>query len=279
MFSGRFATVNGIGNVISWQVTEAVDEDQIRNSATHGGTSRIFCGRDFTGTIVAHGGIPPVMPGESFSFVGYTSPTTGVYGTNGLRYSGTAMCTQLVVTWDFNTNKAVQYTLTFGGMGALSSADGAAILDATDTVKQCSRGCVFEYGAGPTELLPNRVSATLTITSAVTVRSDASTNGWKTREAGPLDWTLAVVTNGHSKFFDPGDYLEDLKIAVNETPDSFWFNDAIVGQCTDITLTADGSSIDTQTVNIHMSACDDAGVLGFIREPGETVTNFWPLEA
>jgi len=279
MFSGRFAAVNGVGNVMKWQLTEAVDEDVIRNSATRGGTSRLFCGRDSTGSIECDGGIPFVMPGEVFSFVGYTSPTTGVYGTAGMRYSVSAMCTQLTVVWDYTANKAVRYTVQFGGMGALTVGSGAAVLDSTTVMKQCSRSCVMVYGSA-VDLCPNRTTVTLTMTSAVTVRSDASTAGWKVREAGPLDWNLAIVTHGHDKFsLAPGSYIEDLKLAVNEVPDSFWFNDAIVGQTTDITLTADGSAIDTQTVNLHMSANDSSGAIGFIRRPGELSADFWPIAA
>ena len=276
MFSGRFATVNGVGNVVKWSITESVDEDQIRDSSTRGGTSRLFCGRDSTGSIECTGGIPFVLPGETFTFVGYTSPTTGVYGTAGMRYTVSAMCTQMTVVWDYQANKAVRYTIQFGGMGALVVASGAAVLDATAVSKQCTRDCVMVYGSA-TALCANRTTVTLTMTSEVTVRSDASTSGWKVREAGPIDWNLAVVTNGHDKLFVPGTYLEDLKLAVNATPDSFWFNDAIIGQTTDITLTADGSAIDTQTVNIHMSANDTAGVTGFIRRPGELVANYWPI--
>ena len=276
MYSGRFAAVNGVGNVAKWQITETVEEDIVRNSATRGGTSRIFCGRDSTGSVECDGGLPFVLPGETFTFVGYTSPTSGVYGTAGMRYTVSAMCTQITVVWDYGTNKAVRHTIQFGGMGALVVASGAAVLDSTNVKAICSRGCAMVYGAA-IDFCPTRTSVTLTMTSAVTVRGDASTSGWKTREAGPLDWNLAVTYNGHDKLFAPGTLWEDLKLAINSTPDSFWFNDAIVGQSTDITLTADGTAIDTQTLNIHMSSADAAGVVGFIRRPGELVANYWPI--
>lgn len=275
MYSGRFATVNGIGNVVKWQLTENVEEDKINSSATRGGTDRIFGDTDVTGSIECFGGIPSVMPGETFTFVGYTSPTTGVYSTAGMKYTVSAMCSGITVTWDYSANKAVRYTMQFGGMGALVVASGAAVVDATAIVKVKSRLCPMVYGAA-VPLLANRTIVTLNITSALTIRSDASTGGAKVRETGPIDWNLAVQTTGHDQYFTPGTYLASLKLSVNATPDSFWFDDAIVGQVTDVTLTADGTAIDTQTVNIHMAASGADGIVGFIRKPAELVANYWP---
>ena len=278
MFSGRFATVNGIGNVNTWSLSESVEEDKIINSATHGGTDRIFGDKDVTGSITCHGALPPVMPGDLFVFKGYTSPTTGVFGSTGIVYTLDAVCTSIAITWDYSANKAVKYTMQFAAMGLMTVAVGPASVDNTTVKKIKSRDCKMVYGTTPTELLIYRTTATLTLTNAVTTRSDASTLGWKVRELGPLDWTLAVVTNGHDKYLAPGQYLKDLKIGIAPLPstDAYWFSDAIVGQSTDITLTADGTAIDTQTVNIHMAASTDTGILGFIRKPGELVANWWP---
>ena len=275
MLSGRFSAVNGIGNVGKWSVKEAVAEDKIVNTATRNGTDRLPGTRDVTGSYEAYGGLPAVLPGETFQFIGYTSPTSNVFGTAGMRYTVDAIVTQVVVTWDFAANKAVKHTVQFGGVGALVVASGAAIIDATAVIKTLSSLCAFVQGSA-VPFLTARTTATLTLTNGVSSFANASTSNQTFREAGTLDWTLAIPVHGHAVPFTPGTALTDLKLGINAT-DNWWFKNALVMDTTDITCSPGSDSIETQTVNVGMLASDfTTGVVGFIRKPGQLVANYWP---
>lgn len=275
LYNGRLAALDGIGQVASWQITETAEEHKAINSATKGGTDRVFGDKDTTGSITCIGTVPPLLPGEVFDFEGYISSTDGTVGGDGMIFAVEAMCTQLVVVWDYSTNAIVQYTMQFGGMGEFTIASGTVIVDASTNCKVKSRTCTMVYGSGPTELCPTRTTVTLTMTNAVTVRSDASTGGWKTRESGTLDWQLAVVVNGGLSGFTVGQYIENLKLKVNGT-DYFWFEDAQFGQVTDVTVNPGTETLVTSTVNLHMAAAGADCAIGFIRTPGDAVNNFWP---
>jgi hypothetical protein len=275
MFSGRFAAINGIGNVVTWNVKETNSEDKIVNSATKAGTDRVLGTKDCTGSYEAHGGAPAVFPGETFNFIGYTSPTSGVAGTAGTRYTVDAIVTQVVIQWDFSKNTAVKHTVQFGGTGALSIGEGAAIVDATSVKKVLSNVCAFVSGAN-VPFITTRTAATLTITNSASAFANAGTGGSMTRERGTLDWTLAIPAHGHTRLAVPGTHLQNLKLGVNAT-DSWWFSDALVGDTTDITCKPGTDQVDTQTVNVAMLASHPTtGIVGFIRKPGETVANIWP---
>jgi hypothetical protein len=275
MYSGRFAAINGIGNVASWNVKETNAEDKIVNSATKAGTDRILGTKDCTGSYEAHGGAPAVFPGDTFQFIGYTSPTSDVAGTVGMRYTVDAIVTQVVVQWDFAKNTIVKHTVQFGGKGLLGIASGAAIVDSTSVKKAKSSDCAFVSGAA-VPFLTTRTTATLTISNSASAYANAATSGSMTRERGTLDWTLAIPAHGHTQLATPGTHLQNLKLGVNAT-ESWWFSDALVGDTTDITCKPGTDQVDTQTVNVAMLASHPTtGVVGFIRKPGETVANVWP---
>ena len=275
LYNGRLSAIDGIGQVGSWQITETTEEDKSINSATKGGTDRTFGTKDTTGSISCEGTLPPMLPGEIFTFSGYISSTDGTVGGDGMIFEVESMCTQLQVVWDYDANKIVRYTAQFGGMGAFTITSGTAIVDASTNCKVKASTCTMVYGSGPTPLAPTRTTVTLTMTNAVTVRSDASTAGWKTRESGTLDWNLAVVVNGGNPAHAIGDYIENLKLKVNGT-DYFWFEDAIFGQVTDVTVAPGTETIVTHTLNLHMAAAGADCAVGFIRIPGDAVNNFWP---
>lgn len=276
MLSGKFATINGIGNVALWSLTETTEVEKIINSATRLGTDRNIGNRDVTGSYTAHGGLPAVFPGDTFNFIGYTSPTNNTKGGAGIRYTVDVLCTQVQIVWDFAAGKVVRHTVQFGNTAPMTIGSGAAILDVTSIKKVNSKSCPFTYGAG-TAFLPARTQATLTLTNSGATRSAADTSNYTTREAGVLDWTLAVQVHTQAQEFAPGTYISDLKLGINSTPDSWWFKDAIVESATNITLNTEGTGIETQTINLGMAASNNAGTVGFIRKPGDLVANWWPL--
>ncbi len=275
MYSGIYSAINGVGNVGEWSLKETVPVETIVNSATRGGTDRRTGIKDVSGSVTVQGK-PPYMPGESFTFVGYTSPTSGVYNTAGMRYSCNVIVTGITVNWDFAENKVVNSQLQIAGSGALTAASGAAVVDATNVSKVQSKACLFQYGAGPTELIANRQTATLNMSNAATAYSHAGSGAYKLREAGTLDWTLAIVTAQDTVPIAVDTVLDNLRLYVSAT-EYFEFGKALVLESTDIKVKPGTSEIITQTVNIGMLASDPTtGALSFIKKPGVTASNWWP---
>src|SRR5689334_13065677 len=98
--SGRFAVVNGQPSLRNWTITENRPAAKAVNSATRQGTSRRKGPASWSGSFGQYGHTPLVMPGEQFSFAGYTSPSNDVSG-SGQVYSGLARVSSVVITWNW----------------------------------------------------------------------------------------------------------------------------------------------------------------------------------
>jgi hypothetical protein len=168
-------------------------------SGTRFGTQRIPGFLDYTGTFEGFGARPPLFVGDSFTFIGYTAPTTGVPCTPGCAYVVPAMVNTLSITWNFTAeNRTVFWTIGFASNGTPSVI--AAFDDPCDDEvfcdpNNCSLVPIMKNPCAADAVIEwcNIVSVTLNFVNNAISYSNSSTLCELRREVGTLDFTLDIV--------------------------------------------------------------------------------------
>ena len=191
--SGEHGMVNGVTCLMQWNVARNRPPVVINNSKLRGGKGRRGGIGSWNGGWSADGGVPLVMPGELFSFVGYTAPADGDEGSDGIRYTGQAVCSQVVLNWDWSTDAIVSHTVQFQGHLGLTDASGAALIDGSTDTPSNSNVCAVQYGTGPTTIT-HMTTASITMSCAVTTFVNSST-GTETgaKASKDIDWVGTIV--------------------------------------------------------------------------------------
>lgn len=287
LHSGKFGVVNGASTVRNWSITDSESLQAYVASNTLFGTGRRRGVQEWSGSYSFYGHTPPVMPGDLFSFLGYTAPNDDVSGT-GMRYSGQAMCENVNVNWSWQDGAIINGDVNFQGHLGLTSEDGAEITDETVPVVPLIALGKIEYskddGSTWTEWT-NLLSASLTLSCSVqayvnssTVVSSALTTG---RKSGPFDWTLAVTEQDVRR-----DHLskgESIVLRLWVDTSQYWeLMWGKVGEFTGLTVDRESGAIMQQTVNISMDGFDPdestyANSYGHVLKPDGT--EWWPGSA
>jgi hypothetical protein len=194
---------------------------------------------DWSGSVVGSGPIPPVKPGESFTFSGSED------GTNG--WTGPAKCKEVQININQESGEDISHTITFEGDGLLVPGAVAAAEDSAVDKPYPSVGLIVKLAAAETagedtEIADIR-SASLTISSVLSAYASSSTSGAKKRVVGPWDASVSV-----SLFVnDPADLpvkglMYAIKLYVNAT--QYWLIE--YGLC----QTISGVEVDKETGNL-----------------------------
>lgn len=276
--SGRRSAVNGISTVRNWSVNDQHTPAQGVASNTAYGTLRRKGVHDWTGSFDRFGVVPEVMPGESFSFIGYTAPDDDISGV-GMRYSGTACVSQIALNMNWAGGEMISIQHDFAGHLALTGTPGAAeITDSTDPEVYPIGGCKLEYSSDGstwhewTDLL----QAVWTLSNQLQqyVNSSTYVGGylWTGRKPGPIDWQLAVTEqNGDRSRFNKGDDIW-VRLHLDTSGTNYWqLKVGQVGDFTGIVADRETGKILQQTVNVRMNSNLLAdGSLGHILKPDGT---------
>lgn len=193
------AVLTRYSRVKNWTLNQTANPESRVYSGTRYGTQRIPGFIDTTGSFEGFGGIPPLFVGDSFTFFGYTAPTSGVPCTPGCAYHCSAIVDSLSITWNWTAeNRGVNWSASFAANSAVTTL--ASFDDPCDDAVYCDPNpCDLELilknpcSADAVVEWCNLVSATLTFTSALDRFSNSSTACQILSLAGNLDWTLEVV--------------------------------------------------------------------------------------
>lgn len=283
--SGKFGVVNGISTVRNWAINDTMAAQQYVASNTLFGNGRVNGLEEWNGSYDCYGALPPVMPGEALSFIGYTGPTNGSTG-NGLRYGGSALVESVQITWNWSAAEIINAVTNFKGHLALTPADGAEIYDVTIPTVPSPIGTRIDYsvdGNTWTELT-DLSQAQLTFNCALQEYANSSTaiggRLWKGQLSGPLDWTLAITQQSVDRAaIAKGDSLQfRLYTSTTEYYELKWGK---VTEFSGITVDRQTGAIIQQTINVGMNGFDvDAGSYaastGHVLLPGGA--QWWPGE-
>lgn len=285
--SGKFGVVNSQSTVRNWSINDAqtLAKGVASNSAF--GPFRRRGVEEWSGGFTMYGKQPTIMPGDSFTFQGYSAPDNDAYGA-GIEYSGTAIVKQLVINWNFTGGEMINMAIDFDGHLNLANqgVSGAVYLDSsTPVIPPIVLGSLSYSTDGSSFTVWSDVSqATLTITNEVQEYVNSSTivndtnaipHLWKGRKSGNMDCTLSVVEHNLNRTrFNKGDDLR-VKLFVDAT--TFWdIKWAQVKDFTGIQVDRETAKILQQTVNMEFNGVTTAdSSLGYIKKPD--TTTYWPV--
>lgn len=276
--SGKFGVIDGESTVRNWSINDNQQLQAYVASNTLFGTGRKPGLESWAGSFQFYGYVPLLaFPGALFSFLGYTAPDNDVSG-NGMRYSGSAMASQLQVNWNWGAGEIINGQVDFAGHLALTAATGAQVTDPTFPFAPPVTVTKIEYAVGPDydtwEEFTCTQTAQWTLTAALQAYSNSCTvvDGrlWQGQKAGPIDWTFTLSQQDNVRPVAKGTRVA-LRLWVDETNyfELFWGR---WQDYTGITVDRQTGAIIAQTVNIAMDGFDEvAEEVGRIVFPDGTV--------
>lgn len=257
--SGRLGVVDGISTVLNWKTSEKSDNQAYTASNTQGGTGRLPGNTDWNGSFDFLGHTPPVIPGNTFSFVGYDGNQTA---------SGTGIVDAAGITIDVEGGKIIQGSLSFSANGPLVLGAGSAT-DVTIPDPPSAIGCKALWNAA--ELL-DIAKMVLNLKATNPSYNSSTTGGATARRQGNFDFdgTIDLKINTLAGLPTKGD-IQILKLYVGAS--TFWeLKWAIIDEV------ATSVDVNTQAINaatIRFSKAGfKSGAVGYVKTP--SVTTIWP---
>jgi len=273
--SGKFGVVDGQSTVKNWNIGETSTPMPYVASNTLCATGRLKGIEDWAGGFTQFQHTPLLMPGDNFTFTGYTAPDSDVKGGTGETFVGAAIIDGVTISWNWVTGEIISVDLTFSGNGALAQSTAVhsdvTVPDVDSTIN--TKITYGEEGAGAVEW-ENLTTAVLNITAANQTFVNSTTGPFINRKPGVIDWNLAVTqedVDRGAQTFDKGDSVE-FNLFVDAT--DFWrLKFGIVKDFTNITVDIETGAIIAQTVSIEMDGFNpSSGVIFF---PGGA--QWWPF--
>lgn len=284
VFSGKYGVVNQMTRVRNWVLNETTSPARYRASNTKGGTGRAAGTYDFTGSFEGYGGVPPVMPSEYFDFAGYTAPTTGAYGTNGVTKSANyAIVESVTINWSWETGDLLDWVVNFaaGQPLIITEATGSDTDTANfDPPLVCGTKVTLTEA---NTVWPNITRASLTILAENPSYVNSSTSGKTGRRPGVIDWNAAITEQATGEFASlnadaclgskvGGDNV--LRMWIDAT--TYWdLHMAHHANTSDLRVDLDTGDIVAQTHNFEMTGIDTGNTLGHVGRPGESSGSYW----
>lgn len=248
--SGKFGAINGQRSISQWQISKNLASTPFTLSNTKGARGRSNGIKEWSGSCQQMLGEPTVLPGATFSFIGYQAPDNDISGAGAGGYSGTAMVQQVQINWDWRSGNPLSSNITFLGDGALTGPATQTITDTgqVDILPVCA--CKIESstnGSVWTELA-DVASAQLTLTSEVLSYVNSSTQCWRKRKAGIKDWSASIVIDTDLEPLTPG---TDYYFRFYTTATLFWLlKYGKVTDYTNINVNIQSGEIISKTMNI-----------------------------
>jgi hypothetical protein len=290
IISGMFGAVRVDSGIVStvtnWSLDNSIVVNSYNASNTRGYSGKIPGIRSCSGSFSGLGGVPPVKPGQRFSFIGFTGPTNGVVGTTaGATYEVKAIVNNITINWNYGDyspiNWQVQWISDYKEAGDELIPGNTGFTDISlppvDTMIPAG-SCTLTVGALTGVCLE---SATLTFATNVQSFGNSCGKGWQTGIAGATSVTLTSKCNAQGFDVFAADHLpgrnENVKIYVEGgegscTTKKCWeFEKMIVGSLSGLNVDIAGGGLVGFDVNMEFNAFPD-GKRGYIKFDGQ---EFW----
>jgi|SRR3989304_7278196 len=286
--SGKWGVVATDGIPVStirnWMVNHTADTKPLVASNTKGGNSRRFGNQDWTGSFEQFDGVPIVMPGQGFNFIGFIGPLSGTPQDVGPAYVGPAIVDNIALTINWETGDIITCVTNFSGNGEVQVLPGQDFVDNTTPKGYPSQLAKLElamYTAGTLVYTPICVQqAVLNILANNIPVMDSCGDGWMRRLGGVIDWNMNFVCTEADITAQPLNMLVNSYVAAKLWINSLNYWDlkwALVKEYTNFTVERDTGKLINYTVNIEMSVDSGPNSLadGQIILPG-AITPWFP---
>lgn len=271
--SGKLGVVNGQSTVRNWNIVDDITNPKFVASNTAGGTGRTSGIQFWSGSFGFYGGMPSVLPGQLFAFLGYTAPTNDVSGV-GMRASGNAVVDNVVITYNWANGDIISSVCNFTGDLALAWASGVQVIDATipNVPSICAAKIETSDDGAAYTPLANVTQAVLTISADNKKYANSSTNCWMGVKSGPIDFSLAITREDDTQLLAKG-ANKYVKVWHSATALDFWLLKwAKVKGFTGLSVNPETGEIIKHTVTLEMNGFN--GATGMINAPGGAAV--WP---
>ena len=273
---GRYGVANGITALRNWTINDNGTLAAYVNSATAIGQGSQPGVSSWTGGYSNHGHTPPVLPGELFTFEGYTAPDDGIFGNVGYKYAGNAIVDSVAINWDWTSGTVIENQTSFLGVENITPSPGGypwTDPGSDDPPPVCGTKIEYSVDGSTWTELDHIMQASLQITNNVQSYVNSTTNCGTGRRAGTVNFNCSIVLQdtyfggGLTKF---GIY--QFRMYVNDT--EFWLLKwARVQEFTGLQVSPETGAIIQHSVSLGMSA-RKSGVLGSIKAPGAS-SSYW----
>lgn len=210
--TGKKGSVNGIGCLQTWQLSDAVANKRYAATCTDGGTAVTKGNRNFTGTITGLGSPPAAV------FPGTESVLALIVDDGPNSIDGTALFNGLSINIAKEADDPVNWSATFGFQGIPTKGTTAIVADTFDGRYDGAGQALNPIFSAATELAAMR-SATLNFNAPEKIYFD---DGAAYREPGNLEGDVSIDVYDDNPFLPAiaPNTIDTLKVYVNAT--QFW---------------------------------------------------------
>lgn len=199
---GRVHTAGGAyANTGVWNIDPSDAVLKKITSATRGAAVRLKGNEDWSGSFMAHGTAPTVLPGDQFVFEGVTTGDATAGAAHVV--TGTARCNSLVAVIDYVSGEPISHVISFQSDGTLAYSDAGTIelddpLDASAFVVPDGSVHPVKFTKMPlvpawAGILPDVQTVTITLTADNPARITSSTSGVVRHDRGTPDATVSIA--------------------------------------------------------------------------------------
>jgi len=293
--SGRFAVINNVPAMISWDIEDDSDTKEVINSQTFAMPTQLPGVNHWSGSIEQNGAEPVagLMPGSVFAFTGYTAPDNDTAGGTGSIYSGNIMVERMSLALNWETGDVEKISYEFQGVLGLTFASGQAAIFDTSTPnyygskslpqpKITVANATSSWVPGALTNWPYVTQLTLTISNEIQAVVNASTGGLTDRKAGPWKLEISVVEQEILRSLFDRDNILELQIPTKPDFSRYWDIKWLhVKNFTNIQFNRETGAITSRNISLPFRAWDNEAtpVLGKIVLPPGTGTDWWPSNA
>lgn len=269
VMSGTLAAVDGVSSMQNWTITHTDAGAEYNGSANDGALGSIAGNSDWTGNTAAYGLVPAHLPGESFTFTGYTGESS---------FSGTAVVSAISLTCDIEAGGIIRYTMNFEADGALTKGT-TEVTDSSVPATFSAIGCKVTWdpaGGSSYTTAAGCTGYTLNLNARTFPYNIDSTSGVTRRTVGSISGTVSVTLKQADAAAIPAiGAIIPVRLYVNSTQyyELTWCRVASVTPNAD----REGESHITHTVNLTYTGwkfVTGTNTKGAIKKPGGT--NVWP---
>jgi hypothetical protein len=301
--SGTISTAGNLHTVKNWSLTVETSPPTYRASNTKLGTGRVAGRFDWSGTFEQITLAPDTMlwPGNEISIQLYTAPDSGIPESAGRVYTGTAIISEIALTWNWRDEEIPMTVISFQAASVLVEDVGTPPTDNTiipDPVSICGLKIKYYDKADPAVLQEwyNVARAELRFTAENTEVNNSSNyvpaGCYVDRTRGPIDFNLSILEDNDA-MLNLGSSVAasvnhisiqdnpEIRLYTNSALSTYWkLQWAHIMSVNDLTVDIETGKIIEQTVNLGMQGFrytdegDDEQITGQIVHPDTTV--LWP---